>query len=119
MANKEYLVVEKIIAYQALIILLTIASVSLLSGIENGISAALGGAAAFFPNVYFAFKVRSKEGQQVKKIVRSFYTAEAGKLILTAALFVMIFQVPGLKILPLMLSYLMALSVFWFALLMR
>jgi ATP synthase protein I len=89
------------------------------AGLDKAKSAILGGTAAFIPNLYFALSLRRVSGQQAKKIVRAFYSAESGKLILTAALFVMIFQVPGLEIWPLIVCYTAALSVFWFALLMR
>jgi ATP synthase protein I len=44
---------------------------------------------------------------------------ESGKLLLTAALFILIFKVPNVEILPLFVGYITALSVFWFALIMR
>lgn len=85
----------------------------------SGYSSALGGAAAFIPNLYFAFRMQRASGQEARKIVRAFYAGESGKLILTAALFALIFQIPNIEILPLLAGYLAALSVFWFALLMR
>jgi len=69
--------------------------------------------------MYFALRVRKSAGQEARKIVRSFYAGESGKLLLTAALFFMIFQLPHIEILPLLSVYVAALSVFWFALLMR
>jgi ATP synthase protein I len=83
------------------------------------LSAALGGSAAFFPNLFFAYRIKKATGQEARKIVVSFYTGEVGKLLLTAAIFVLIFQIPNIDLLPLLVGYLTALSVFWFALLMR
>ncbi|MDO9140062.1 MAG: ATP synthase subunit I [Methylobacter sp.] len=111
--------VSKVINYQILIILVMTAGFSLVYGQSYALSAALGGAAAFIPNLYFALRVRRSAGQEARKIVRSFYAGESGKLILTAALFFIIFQFPNIHILPLLSVYIAALSVFWFALLMR
>jgi ATP synthase protein I len=44
---------------------------------------------------------------------------ESVKLLLTVGLFILIFQIPRVEILPLMAGYIAALSIFWFALLMR
>ncbi|MGR8952664.1 MAG: ATP synthase subunit I, partial [Gammaproteobacteria bacterium] len=51
------------------------------------LSAALGGAAAFVPNLFFAYRIKKAAGQEARKIVVSFYTGEVGKLLLTAAFF--------------------------------
>ncbi|MDP1774558.1 MAG: ATP synthase subunit I [Methylobacter sp.] len=111
--------VSKIISYQILMIIIMTAGFALTDGRSYALSAALGGAAAFIPNLYFALRVHRSAGQEARKIVRSFYAGESGKLLLTAALFFMIFQLPNIEILPLLAVYIAALSVFWFALLMR
>ncbi|MGZ3831869.1 MAG: ATP synthase subunit I [Mucilaginibacter sp.] len=111
--------VSKIISYQILVIIIMTAGFALEGGKPYALSAALGGAAAFIPNLYFALRVYRSAGQEARKIVRSFYAGESGKLLLTGALFFMIFQFPNIEILPLLAVYMAALSVFWFALLMR
>ncbi|MDO9422807.1 MAG: ATP synthase subunit I [Methylobacter sp.] len=110
--------VSKIISYQVLTIIIMTAGFALAGG-AYALSAALGGAAAFIPNLYFALRIHKSAGQEARKIVNSFYAGESGKLLLTAALFFMIFQLPNIEILPLLAVYIAALSVFWFALLMR
>jgi ATP synthase protein I len=95
------------------------AGFALTLGRSSVLSAILGGVAAFIPNLYFALRVYKSAGQEARKIVRSFYAGESGKLLLTAALFFMIFQLPNIEILPLLSVYIVVLSVFWFALLMR
>lgn len=117
--NTKRTTVSKIISYQILMIVLMTAGFALAGGRLYALSAALGGAAAFIPNLYFALRVYRSAGQEARKIVRSFYAGESGKLLLTAALFFMIFQLPNIEILPLLAVYVAALSVFWFALLMR
>ena len=111
--------VSKIISYQIMIIMLLTAGFALMGGKSYALSAALGGVAAFSPNLYFALRVYKSAGQEARKIVKSFYAGESGKLLLTGALFLMIFQLPNIQILPLLAVYIAALSVFWFALLMR
>jgi len=59
-----------------------------------GKSALLGGLIAWLPALYFSLKMlrfSAKNEQQARQIVRSFYRAEAGKLILAAALCAVVF----------------------------
>lgn len=119
MASRKYSTVSKILGYQLLIILIITAGFAIAGGWQQGLSSVLGGIAAFIPNLYFALRIYRASGFKPRKIVNSFYAGESGKLLLTAALFIMIFQVPNIKILPLLTGYITALSVFWFALLMR
>ena len=119
MTDGKYATVVKILSYQVLIILIVTAGFAVTGGGQQALSAALGGVAAFIPNLYFALRIQRSAGQEARKIVNSFYAGESGKLLLTAALFVMIFQVSNIQILPLLVSYMAALSIFWFALLMR
>ncbi|MSP27721.1 MAG: F0F1 ATP synthase assembly protein I [Methylococcales bacterium] len=119
MTDGKYSTVVKILSYQVLIILIVTAGFAITGGGQQALSAVLGGTAAFIPNLYFALRIHRSAGQEARKIVNSFYAGESGKLLLTAALFIMIFQVSNIQILPLLVSYMAALSVFWFALLMR
>lgn len=119
MTDRKLSTVSKILSYQVLIIVLTIAGFAVVGGWQKALSPALGGIAAFIPNLYFSIRIYRSAGQPAQKIVRSFYAGESGKLLLTAALFIIIFQLPNIEILPLLTGYLAALSVFWFALLMR
>jgi len=119
-ADRKISTVVKILGFQFLIIMvITAGFVVGEGGWRYGLSPVLGGMAAFIPNLYFALRIHKSTGKEARKIVNSFYAGESGKLLLTAALFAMIFQIPGIKILPLLAGYAAALSVFWFALLMR
>jgi ATP synthase protein I len=110
--------VAKILGYQILIIMV-VSLGFVVGGWQKAFSSALGGLAAFIPNLYFALRVAGSAEQEARKILRSFYMGESVKLLLTVALFILIFQIPNVEILPLMAGYIAALSVFWFALLMR
>jgi ATP synthase protein I len=118
MTDKKDSTVVKILSYQVLIILIVTTGFAIDGG-QQALSAVLGGVAAFVPNVYFALRIHRSREQEARKIVNSFYAGESGKLLLTAALFMMIFQIQDIQILPLLVGYVAALSVFWFALLMR
>lgn len=118
MAARDVSTVAKILSFQVLII----AVVSLgfaVGGWQKAYSSVLGGLAAFIPNLYFALRISRSAVQEARQILRSFYTGESVKLILTATIFMLIFQLPSIEVLPLMAGYATALSVFWFALLMR
>ncbi len=117
--SRKYSTVSKILSGQLLIILIITAGLAGYGGMHYAISSALGGVAAFVPNLYFALRIHKATGLPARKVMNAFYAGESGKLILTAALFVLIFKVPNIAILPLLLGYIAALSVFWFALLMR
>jgi len=59
-----------------------------------GKSALLGGLIAWLPALYFSLRTlrfSAKNEGEARQIVRSFYRAEAGKLILAAALFALVF----------------------------
>ena len=119
MAERKLSTVSKILSFQILTIIVLASGFAVTGGKVSSYSAALGGLAAFIPNVYFAIRMQRASGQEARKIVRSFYVGETGKLLLTAVLFALIFQIPDIEILPLLAGYVAALSVFWFALLMR
>lgn len=119
MTDNKLSAVSKILAYQVLIIAIESIGFGLALGKQGALSGFLGGMAAFVPNAYFALRIAKSSGKPARKIVNAFYAGESGKLLLTAALFVLIFRVPNIQILPLFAGYAAALTVFWFALLMR
>lgn len=118
MAARGSSTVAKILSYQVLIIMV-VSLGFVVEGWQKSLSSALGGGAALIPNLYFALRITGSAEQDARKILRSFYLGESVKLLLTVALFMLIFQIPNIEILPLMAGYVAALSVFWFALLMR
>lgn len=112
-------IVNKILAGQAGIILLVIAAFFMLGNELSVKSAFYGGLAALIPNWYFARKTNKHKGQEARKVVRSFYAGESGKLFITAIIFALIFQDPNIDVLAVLTTYIAALTVFWFALLIR
>lgn len=109
--------IRRILLWQFWVLAL-IFSVSLgVGGWPDARSALLGGLVAFIPNAYFAARVgcadRSGNAQHV---VRVFYAGEATKLVLTALLFTVVFQLPELRYGSLFSGFIAVLAVFWFAL---
>lgn len=111
--------VKKIITYQSVVILAMSLCFAAIYGGDEAKSSLLGGFTALVPNFYFGIRVCKSQGLQARQVLNAFYVGEAGKLALTLGLFFIIFQMPDIKVFPLLAAYAAALSVFWFALLMR
>jgi len=118
-AARKLSTVSKVLICQFLIITMAVSGFAALEGWQTARFSVLGGLAAFIPNLYFGWQVRKVDGRPAKKVVNSFYLGEVGKWLLTIALFVMSFRIPNIEIFPLLATYVLAISVFWFALLMR
>ncbi len=119
MSSRKISAVSKILSYQVLINIMVSSGFALLEGYNFGLSSVLGGMAAFIPNLFFALMVNKSTGRSARSVLNSFYIGEAGKLLLTGVLFIIIFKMPNIEILALLVGYITALSVFWFALLIR
>ncbi len=119
MVFKQLSLVNKILFLQLQAIIFVCCFFVLTDSWSSALNPLLGGGAAFLPNVYFALRISRAQGQTPKQIVNAFYAGESGKLLLTVALFIMIFQLPTVKLLPLLTGYVAVLSIFWVALLLR
>ena len=82
-------------------------------GLIAGYSGLLGGLVALIPNCYFAFRVYRYSGaRSARAIVGEFYSGEAGKLILTAVLFIAVWVgVEPLEAVAVFVGYLAGLAV--------
>ncbi len=116
--KNEFSTVKKILMLQVLIAVLLASGFFVLGGWKNAQSPLLGSVIALLPNGYFAYKMYLSRHWEAKKMVRSFYVSESTKIFLTAALFAIVLQVPGINLLTLLFGYLAVLSVFWFALIL-
>ncbi|MCY1265447.1 F0F1 ATP synthase subunit I [compost metagenome] len=107
----------RLLLVQLVVLLIGAAVLWFARGSVAGYSGLLGGLIAWLPNVYFARKAfRYSGARSAQLIVRSFYAGEAGKLILTAVLFALVFVgVPQLEPKALFGIYLLALLVSWCA----
>lgn len=113
-----YSTVNKILILQASIAVSVSIGFLLLTSEIEAISSLLGGMTAFLPNLYFAYRLSLVKGSSAKKIVQSFYSGESRKVLMTCALFALVFQVPNVQFFPLMLCFVAVLSVFWLALIL-
>jgi len=85
------------------------------SGQVTGLSALLGGLIAWLPNTYFAIRAfRYRGARAAQKIVRSFYAGAFGKMILTMAMFAIVFiKVKPLSALALFLGFAVVQAMNW------
>ncbi len=116
--ENHFSTVARILSVQVLMAIVVASGFFMSGGLEAARSPALGSLVALIPNAYFAWKIYLSRNKEAKRIVRAFYSGETGKLLLTAALFAMIFQLPDVNLLAVLAGYLAVSSVFWFALLM-
>ena len=113
-------VVRRVLQLQGLTILSVTGLAYVLGGTDAAKSALIGGLVGFVPNAYFAARFgRADPRKSAKEVVRTFYLGETIKLTITALLFFLVFQLPGILFLPLFIGYVSVLMVFWFALLLR
>jgi len=108
--------VDRILATQLTVIVVLVIGFYLLGSNGQMISAFYGGMIAFVPNLYMVLRLRKTSGKAPKELLHSLYIGEAVKLILTATLFILVFQLPDVEILPLLLTFSAVLAVFWLAL---
>lgn len=87
----------------------------LFSGKVTGLSALLGGLIAWLPNMYFALRAfRYRGARAAQKIVRSFYAGAFGKMILTMAMFAVVFiKVKPLGALALFVGFALVQTMNW------
>ena len=112
--------VRRLLQLQLLTILLACALAWALGGKGQAVSALYGGLVGFLPNAFFAMLAGRRDPRKTAgQVVRALYFGEAIKLFLTALLFVIVFQLPGIFPLPLFAAFLAVSAMFWFALLLH
>lgn len=86
-----------------------------IGGQLTGQSALLGGLIAWLPNTYFALRAfRYRGARAAQKIVRSFYAGAFGKMILTMAMFAIVFiKVKPLGALALFVGFALVQTMNW------
>lgn len=90
----------------------------LASGLEAALSAAIGGAIAFVPGAFYAWRLIGSRNAAPERMLRVHFVAEAGKLTLTFVLFAVTFAWnKDVSAIPLFAAYIAALMAYWAALL--
>ncbi|QJD28926.1 ATP synthase subunit I [Methylococcus geothermalis] len=112
--------VRRIIRWQLIVMVVCGAVAYIAGGWKTAISASAGGLIAFIPNAFFALRFGFFDPtRSARDIVRAFYVGESMKLVLTGVLFFLAFQFRELEFLPLFSGFIVALGVYWIALLQR
>ncbi len=94
MANRSphMAVIRRLLLFQLSIAVL-FPLVMLPFGTNAALSAAAGGLASLIPNLYFAYRTfRYSGARSAQMILRSFYSGEAIKLVMTALIFAVVFK---------------------------
>ena len=114
-AGERLRVIKLILLGQFLAMLVVAAAGLLLGGQVTGFSALLGGLIAWLPNTYFALRAfRYRGARAAQKIVRSFYAGAFGKMILTMAMFAVVFiKVKPLGALALFVGFALVQTMNW------
>jgi ATP synthase protein I len=109
--------VFQILIAQLVVAILISAALLIWLGWSSGYSGFLGGAIAWLPNLYFARKAfRYSGARAARDILKSFYAGEAGKFVLTAALFALVFAgVKPLDARSVFVVFILTQMVSWFA----
>ena len=108
----------RILLAQTLVTVIAALGLYLWSGPHGAISALTGGMICVISGAYLALKMFKVDSDKPPvQWVRAFYVGEAVKLVLTALLFLIAIVYLKVNILIVILTYMAALSMYWFALL--
>jgi F0F1-type ATP synthase assembly protein I len=89
------------------------------SGLRAGLAAACGGGIAALLTFYTGLKTFGIASENPEVLMRNFYRAQARKLALAVVLFGVAVQLFGNNFAPLITTFAVSLSVYWFALLWK
>lgn len=114
-AGERLRVIKLILLGQLFAMVLVGVACFLMSGRIAGLSALLGGLIAWLPNTYFALRAfRYRGARAAQKIVRSFYAGAFGKMMLTMAMFAVVFiKVKPLSALALFVGFALVQTMNW------
>ena len=109
--------VGRIIWIQVLVAVVISLLLWVVKDVATAASAFAGGAVGFLTSLVYAKKMFVPQGGEIKKILRAHYSAEAYKLAFTILLFSFVFtQFKDVHALPLFVTYIATLAVYWAAL---
>ncbi len=95
---------------------LAAAGIAATVNVEWGVSALIGGGICVVANAVFALCAFMFSGARAaKKVAASFYTGEALKILITVVLFSIVYMYTQVELVPLKLTYLLALGINIFA----
>ena len=92
----------------------------LLIGTQAALAAGFGALIAVVPGLYFALRVlKPRPDASPRQLLAVVYGGEVGKLVLTGGMFVLGVALFSAQFLPLMLTYVACLSLYWLAMLVN
>lgn len=115
-AGDPFFAIWKILAIQASVTIALPALLLVFFGWPEARSGFLGGLIGLLPNAYFAARIAATKGKTANEILRAFYSGESMKIIITAGLFIFVFQLPNILHGPLFAVFGAVIFMFWFAL---
>jgi ATP synthase protein I len=106
----------RMVAVQALFVLILAVAWSFFSGVKTLYSVLLGGLAVVLPGFWFARRLfKTTRPQALRRIVLTFLLGECVKLVMSAVLLVCVIRFLPVILLPSILGFVIALLGFWFA----
>jgi ATP synthase protein I len=115
LARRGRLAAYKLVLVQATVACIISTLFFVMWGAQYGLSALAGGVIAVLPNFVFATLAFSHSGASSAKVIKSFYWGEAVKMLLTIALFSLVFINIKVGFMPLFTCYSLVLVVHWIA----
>lgn len=109
--------VYRIVRTQLAVTIAVALTMYVLAGLETAYSALTGGLISVIANFYFAIQMFAGARKSPRQLVTAFYVGEAVKILITIVLFVFAIKVMQVLFLPLFITYVITLLVYWFALL--
>lgn len=103
---------KQLLMIQLIAVTLLAAGMAIAVNAEWGLSALIGGGIFVIANAAFAlFAFMFSGARAAKRIAASFYTGEALKILITVALFSVVYMYMQVELVPLKLTYLLALGI--------
>jgi len=107
---------QRLLLIQLGVTLLVAVIAEIIGDSTAALSAIAGGLVCVLPNAYFVSKLFKHSGaHSARQIVNGFYKGEAMKLMLSVALFALVFKFLNVNPLVFFVAYITAQMVFWFA----
>ncbi len=112
LARPGRLLAKRLIMIQLSVVIFMAVGMSLAVSASWGISALIGGGIFVIANAVFALCAFAFSGARAaKKVAASFFTGEALKILITVALFSLVYMYIQVELIPLKLTYLLALGI--------
>jgi ATP synthase protein I len=92
---------------------------ALMTDVRSGLAALVGGMIGAALTIYAAAKTFSSSARHPHQAVSNFYRAEVRKFILAAVLFAVAVRIFGDNFAPVIVTFVLTLAVYWFALLWK